>query len=128
MNAFARYSDATYALLRIVSGFCFAFHGAQKLFGWYLPIAKPALFSQIGVGGILELVCGLAVMVGWQTRWAAFLASGTMAVAYTQFHWRLQLGSNLLPAVNQGEPALIYAFLFLFIACQGGGKAALDKA
>lgn len=127
MRFLARFIDPTYALLRIVTGFCFAFHGAQKLFGWYLPIPKPALLSQVGIGGVIELLCGLAVMVGFQTRPAAFLASGTMAVAYTQFHWRLQLGSNLLPAVNQGELALLFAFLFLFIACQGGGKAALDR-
>ncbi|HJV90798.1 MAG TPA: DoxX family protein [Holophagaceae bacterium] len=126
MRALERHTPATYALLRMVTGFLFAFHGAQKVFGWYLPMARPSLLSQIGVGGIIELVCGLAVMVGYQTRWAAFLASGTMAVAYTQFHWRFQLGSRLLPAVNEGEPALLYAFLFLFIACQGGGRAALD--
>ena len=126
MKALARFTDAAYALLRMVAGFCFAFHGAQKVFGLFAPM-KPALRSQIGLGGIIELVCGLAVMVGFRTRWAAFLASGTMAVAYVQFHWKFQLGRALFPAVNEGELALLYAFLFLFIACQGGGRAALDR-
>lgn len=126
MRALERHTPSAYALLRIVAGFCFAFHGAQKVFGLFSE-AKPALLSQIGIGGIIELVTGLAVMVGWRTRWAAFLASGTMAVAYTQFHWKFQLGRGLFPAVNEGELALLYAFCFLFIACQGGGKAALDK-
>ncbi len=126
MRALERHTASTYALLRIVAGFCFAFHGAQKVFGLFAT-TKPALLSQIGIGGLIELVTGLAVMVGWRTRWAAFLASGTMAVAYTQFHWKFQLGRGLFPAVNEGELALLYAFCFLFIACQGGGKAALDK-
>ena len=79
-------------------------------------------------GGIIELVGGLLVMVGLQTRWAAFLASGTMAVAYFQFHWKLQLGSHFFPAINEGELAVIYCFVFLSIACHGGGKWSLDKS
>ena len=127
MKVLARHSESAYALLRIVSGFCFAFHGAQKVFGLFMP-AKPALFSQIGLGGVIELVCGAAILVGFQTRWAAFLASGTMAVAYTQFHWKLQLGRGIFPAVNEGELALLYAFLFLFMACKGSGPASVDGA
>ena len=78
------------------------------------------LFSQAWIGGVIELVTGLAIAVGVRTTWAAFLASGTMAVAYIQFHWKLDFGSGFLPAVNGGEPALLYALLFLYIACRGG--------
>ena len=56
---------------------------------------------------------------------AAFLASGMMAVAYFQFHWKFQLGAAFFPAINQGEPAVIYCFLFLFIACKGSGCCGL---
>jgi putative oxidoreductase len=114
-------ADVAYTLLRVVAGLLFAFHGAQKLFGWFLPpgIEIP-VFSQVWFGGVIELVCGLAIAAGVRTTWAAFLASGTMAVAYVQFHWKLDFGVKLLPAVNQGEPALIYSLLFLYIACRGG--------
>jgi putative oxidoreductase len=114
-------TETSYALLRIVSGLMFAFHGVQKLFGFHSKV-QPPVGSQVWFGGIIELVCGLAIALGVYPRCAAFLASGTMAVAYLQFHWKLQLGERFWPAVNQGELALLYAFLFLFIACRGGGK------
>jgi putative oxidoreductase len=117
----ARHADHAYTLLRIVAGLLFAFHGAQKLFGWFMPPGIEIPFgSQVWIGAIIELVTGLAIAVGVRTTWAAFLASGTMAVAYIQFHWKFDLGGNLLPAVNQGEAALIYSLLFLYIACRGG--------
>ncbi|MDQ3335702.1 MAG: DoxX family protein [Myxococcota bacterium] len=114
-------ADRAYTLLCVVTGLLFAFHGAQKLFGWFLPPGvEISVFSQAWIGGVIELVTGLMIAVGVRTTWAAFLASGTMAVAYTQFHWKLGLGAQLLPAVNGGELALVYAFLFLYIACRGG--------
>lgn len=118
-------SDRAYALLRVVAGLLLAFHGVQKLFG-VLSEFQPPVGSQIWIGGVIELTCGLAIAIGFFTSWAAFLASGTMAVAYLQFHWKLQFDSNLLPAINKGELALLYSFLFLFIACKGGGPCSLD--
>ena len=114
-------AEHAYRLLCVVTGLLFAFHGAQKLFGILMPpgIEIP-LFSQVWFGGVIELVCGLAIALGVKTTWAAFLASGTMAVAYIQFHWKGALGVSFLPAANGGEPALVYAFLFLYIACRGG--------
>ena len=126
MKALARFSDHAYALLRIVSGFMFAFHGVQKVFG-VLTTHQPAVGSQIWIGGVIELLGGLAIMLGIRTRWAAFLSSGTMAVAYIQFHWEFQLGSALLPGVNDGELAALYCFVFLFIACRGTGIWGLAK-
>jgi putative oxidoreductase len=73
------------------------------------------------------LVTGVLIMIGFQTRWAAFLASGTMAVAYFQFHWKLQLGAAILPIVNRGELAALYAFVFLYIATRGGVKWCLES-
>lgn len=117
-------TETTYALLRIMSGLLFSFHGIQKVFGFHAK-AQPAIGSQVWIGGVIEVVCGLCIALGVYTRLAAFLASGTMAVAYTQFHWKLDLGDRFWPAVNQGELALVYAFLFLFMACRGSGKWAL---
>ena len=111
-------AEHAYALLRIGAGLMFSFHGLQKLTG-VLSGFQPPAFSQVWFGGIIELVCGVAIAAGFLTRWAAFLASGTMAVAYTQFHWKLQWGAALLPAINKGELALLYALLFLYVACRG---------
>ena len=119
-------TDVAYALLRIVSGLLFAFHGVQKVFG-VLSDFQPPIGSQLWLGGIIELVAGLAIAAGVFTRWAAFLASGTMAVAYTQFHWKLAFGADFFPAVNKGELALLYSVLFLFVACRGGGPMSFDR-
>jgi putative oxidoreductase len=122
----APHADRAYALLRIVSGALFAFHGMQKIFG-VLSASRPPLFSQVWVGGIIELVAGTLIAVGYQTTWAAFISSGQMAVAYTQFHWKLAFGRNFFPAVNKGELALVYAFVFLYVACKGSGRFSLDR-
>ena len=113
--------------MRIVAGFLFAFHGPQILFGILSDFPPARMGSQTWFGGLIELICGLLVMAGFQTRWAAFLASGTMAVAYFQFHWKLQFGAEFFPAINKGELAALYCFVFLFIACRGGVMACLDK-
>lgn len=124
MNALSRCADHSYAALRAVSGLLFAFHGAQKLFG-ALGGFQPPLFSQLGLGGVIEFFGGLLIALGLTTRYAAFLCSGTMAVAYVQFHWKLAFGAAFFPAVNKGELALLYAFLFLYVACRGSGRFAL---
>jgi putative oxidoreductase len=121
-----KYTDYAYALMRIMAGFMFSFHGAQKVLG-ILSDFHPAIGSLLWFAGLLELVCGLVVLVGFQTRWAAFLASGEMAVAYFIAHWKFQMGPQFFPAINKGELAVLYCFVFLFIACRGGGKWSLDK-
>ena len=103
----------------------FAFHGMQKVFG-VLTENQPPVGSQLWIGGVIELVAGLMIAFGLLTVWAAFLASGTMAVAYVQFHWKLAFDSQFFPGVNRGELALVYAFLFLFFACRGAGVASID--
>ncbi len=127
MKQLEKFADHAYALMRIMTGAMFAFHGAQKILGVLSPMPAPPVGSQMWIGGIIELVGGLLVLIGFQTRWAAFLCSGTMAVAYIQFHWKFQMGSNFLPGVNQGEMAVLYCFVFLLIACRGGVKWSLDK-
>jgi len=114
-------ADRVYALLRIVSGFLLACHGLQKVFGVLTDAPKPDFGTQMWIGGVLELVLGAAICLGFLTSIAAFLASGMMAVAYFQFHWKLQLDSNFFPVVNRGELAVVYCFLFLYVAVKGGG-------
>src|SRR5512140_3133925 len=112
MKWLSRYDDHAYALLRIMAGFLFSFHGAQKILG-ILSDFQPPMGSQLWFSGLIELAGGLAVMLGYQTRLAAFLCSGEMAVAYVQFHWKLQMGRNFFPTINKGELAALYCFVFL---------------
>ena len=127
MTFLARYESLAYAALRVVAGVLFALHGAQKLFALFggQPVE---LMTQKGLGGVIELVCGLLIAAGLATRPAAFLASGTMAVAYFQFHWKLEMAAlKWVPLVNKGELAAVYCFLFLFIACRGAGRHSVDE-
>ena len=126
-NPLPRYAPGAYTLLRLVSGLLFAFHGVQKVFG-VLADHQPEVGTQLWIGGVLELACGAAIALGLFTSLAAFLASGMMAVAYCQFHWKFQFDSNFFPAINQGEPAVVYCFLFFYIACKGGGYYSLGSA
>jgi putative oxidoreductase len=123
----ARMQEPAYAALRIVAGLMFSLHGAQKILGWLTTRPTAAVGSQSWVGGVIELVGGVLIAVGLFTRAAAFLASGTMAVAYVQFHWKLDLTAfKWLPIVNRGELAALYCFVFLFIAARGAGLASVD--
>ncbi len=123
----APWTDVVYTFLRIVIGLLFAFHGMQKVFGVQFPAEYiPKIWSQGWFGGYIELITGLLVAIGLLTPWAAFLASGTMAVAYIQFHWKLAFGWNFFPPINQGEPALLFCVIFLYIACRGGGPWSID--
>lgn len=116
--------EITYALLRLVSGLSFSLHGMQKILGWFGG-SRPHTLSQMWFAGLLELTCGLAVALGLEARWAALLASGEMAVAYCQVHWQLHWDYRALPVVNKGELALVYCFLFLYVAARGNGRFSL---
>jgi putative oxidoreductase len=125
MATFMRgYEPQAYALLRIVSGFLFLWHGMQKLFGFpaEMPPGVPGFI--IWIAGPIELGGGTLVMLGLFTTWAAFLSSGLMAFAYWMGH-----GTRaLLPVVNQGELAVLYCFVFLFISARGPGIWSIDGA
>jgi putative oxidoreductase len=126
MKQLEKYTNEVYALMRIVAGFMFSFHGFQKILG-VLAEFQPAVGSQLWVGGLIELIGGLMIMLGFKTRWAAFICSGEMAVAYFQFHWKFQLGPQFFPTINKGELAALYSFVFLYITTRGAGKWSLDK-
>ncbi len=120
------HAERIYALLRIMSGFMFMLHGMQKLFGLFggVPPGAPA-FIVYGAGGI-ELVGGVLVMIGLFAGPAAFISSGTMAVAY--FIGHAIPGGHILPIVNKGELAALYCFVFLYIAARGSGIWSVDAA
>ena len=117
-----RFAPQFYALLRIVAGLLFACHGAQKLFGLFGGPQMP-LSSMFGAAGIIEVVCGLLIAIGFLTGTAAFLASGEMAYAYFTAH----APHGTFPLQNQGEPAVLYCFIFLYIAARGAGIWGIDR-
>jgi putative oxidoreductase len=119
------YASYAYALLRIVVGLLFAMHGSQKLLGFPGGDGSTVeIASLMGVAGIIELVGGILILVGFLTRPAAFIASGTMAVAYFMAH----APQHALPIVNKGELAVVFCFVFLYIAAQGAGVWSVDNA
>jgi len=125
-----RLIQATYFLLRVVAGLLFMQAGGTKVFGWFdmlpkemYPNGTVPLLSQAGIGGLLELVGGALILVGLLTRPVAFILSGEMAVAYWQFHFTR---TSWWPAQNQGELAVLFCFIFLFMAAYGGGEWSLD--
>jgi len=121
-----RAGQVTYFLLRVVSGFLFLQAGGLILFGWFGGMpgqpSPPPLMSQTGIGGMLEFFGGIAIMLGLLTRPVAFILSGLMAVAYWQFH----APNGAWPVQNQGVPAVLFCFIFLYMAAHGAGDWSLD--
>lgn len=121
MRFLERFTEPCYALFRIVFGLLFACHGAQKIFGALggqkvdapLPLAA----------GWIELVGGSLILIGLFAGVAAFIASGTMAVAYFMVHAK----GGFWPIMNHGEPAVMYCFAFLYIAARGSGIWSVDQ-
>jgi putative oxidoreductase len=117
-----RHSEIAYTLLRVVAGLMLAVHGAQKLFG-FLGGRQMPIGSLLGAAGVIELVGGLLIAIGLFTSWAAFIASGEMAVAYFMVHAK----DGFWPILNKGELAVLYCFVFLYMACRGGGRYSVGR-
>jgi len=118
-----RYSEYVYAILRIVVGFLFVLHGTVKLFG--VPILASGPIGALGTtAAVIELVAGLLIVFGFFASFAAFLASGEMAVAYFITHFK---SDAPLPIQNGGELAVLYCFIFLYIAAKGSGVWSIDS-
>ena len=113
------------ALLRIMVGLLFLEHGTQKLLG-FPPSANPgpALLSLMGIQGIIELVGGILIVLGLFTRPVAFILCGDMAVAYFMSHFP----NSFFPITNRGDAAILYCFIFLYLAVAGGGTWSLDAS
>ena len=124
MPAFMKpYTEQTYALLRIVTGFLFFWHGVQKIFDFPPYPWEAPWFVQYVAGGI-ELVGGALIMIGLFTAPLAFLSSGLMAFAYWIAHFK---ASEYLPIMNGGDSAVLYCFVFLYIAARGAGIWSVDN-
>jgi len=118
-----------YALMRILFGFLFSFHGAQKILGMFGGLGQDggtaAFGTMVWFAGIIELFGGLAIMIGLFAPLAAFIAAGEMAVAYWTAHFST---AAFWPVQNGGELACLYCFAFLFIAAYGSGIWSVDHA
>lgn len=115
--------EHTYSVLRILTGLMFFIHGTMIVFGYPpSPMKAQTLASLGGISGILELILGGLVLIGLLTTIAAFIASGEMAVAYFLVH----ASKNFFPQLNQGELAVLYCFVFLYIAANGAGVWSID--
>ena len=134
MTRLQAYAPYALALLRIVTALLFIQHGLQKLFFW--PPSEHhsppfVLLSLAGIGGILEVIGGLLILVGLYTRPVAFVLAGEMAVAYWYFHHFLA-GSNMpngwMPVVNGGDSAIQFCFTFLYLVFAGAGAWSIDAA
>jgi putative oxidoreductase len=121
-----RYSEYVYALLRIIVGLMFACHGAQKVLGLFggMNGSSAEAATLLWWVGLIELVGGLLVAIGFLTSWAAFLCSGLMAFAYFVAH----APQGFFPILNKGEPAILYCFIFLYIATRGSGPLSVDAS
>ena len=121
-----RAERVAYFLLRFVAGLLFLQVGSKLLLGWFGGVSEAGstapLMSQMGIGGALEFFGGLMIMLGALTRPVAFILSGEMAVAYFQFH----APNGVWPIQNHGEPAVLFCFIFLYVASRGGGEWSLD--
>lgn len=116
------------AALRIVAGYLFLLHGTAKLFGFphVAMFERLPVWSLLGVAGMLEVAGGALLIVGLFTRFVAFVVSGEMAFAYFLVH--APSGNVLIPILNDGEAAVLFCFIFLFLAVAGGGAWSIDAA
>ena len=117
----ALFAPYAYAILRIILGSLFVAHAGQKLFGWFGSQPVP-LGSLFGVAGIIEIVLGVMITIGLFAGYAAFIASGEMAVAYFIGHFP----KSFWPLENEGELAVLFCFTLLYTATQGAGIWSVD--
>jgi putative oxidoreductase len=120
-----RYAPHAQGLLRIVAALLFILHGTSKLMGFPpFPMALPPVGSLLWIGALIQVIGGLLVLIGFLTRQAAFIMSGEMAVAYWMFH----APNSTFPSNNGGEAAILFCFIFLFIAAAGPGAFSVDSS
>jgi len=110
------------SVLRIVVALLFLEHGLQKYFGF--PSAGPPMTPLLYVQGAIEVVGGILLLIGAYTRPVAFILAGDMAVAYFMAHFP----RSFFPAMNAGDAAVLYCFVFLYIVFAGGGACSVDRA
>ena len=120
----SRWQPYLLALLRIVTALLFLEHATQTFFAFPVPFPVQPLPPVLVAAGVIELVAGILVTIGLFTRLAAFIASGEMAIGYFMMHFP----QGFWPAVNKGEAAILFCFIFLYLAAAGPGAWSIDSA
>ena len=123
MDFLTKYSSQILGVTRIMTGLLFMEHGTTKHLNFPPGDMHPAITSLPGAAGVIEITAGLLIALGFYSRCAAFVASGTMAFAYFLVH--AQMG--LFPVANRGDAAILFCFIFLYLAAAGPGAFALNK-
>ena len=129
MDFLNKYAPQTHGLLRIVAGLLFLEHGLQKVIGFPAAAnAPPHVFNimafPVGPAGVIETVAGILIAIGLFSRYAAFIASGEMAIAFWIAHFPR---GGIFPILNGGGEAVLYCFIFLFLAAAGPGSFAINQ-
>lgn len=128
IEALNKYQPQALAILRIVTALTFMAHGTQKLFGFPASQMGPTeLFSLMGLAGILEVVGGLAILVGFFTRPVAFVLAGQMAYAFWFVHVPMMGQGNIIPVANGGDGAVLFCFVFLYLVFAGPGAWSVEE-
>lgn len=123
MGFLDKYASQILGITRIISGLLFMEHGTTKHLNFPPGDMHPPIASLGGAAGVIEIVAGTLIVLGFYSRPAAFIASGTMAFAYFLAH----APQNFFPVLNRGDAAILFCFLFLYIAAAGPGAFSLNK-
>ena len=123
MGFLSKHSALILGVVRIVAGLCFLEHGLMKIVGFPAPMGHGALPPMMMAAGAIELVGGALIALGLFSRIAAFICSGEMAVAYFIAHFP----RGIYPAMNGGDAAILFCFIFLYLAAAGPGSLAINK-
>jgi putative oxidoreductase len=124
MDFLSKYSSQILGITRIVAGLAFLEHGTTKFLNFPPGTMHPAITSMSGAGGVIELVAGALIVLGLFSRCAAFIASGEMAVAYFLVHFK---NGGFFPTQNGGDAAILFCFIFLYLAAAGPGAFAVNN-
>ena len=127
MDFLSKYSSQILGITRIVTGLAFLEHGTTKLLNFPPGTMHPAITSLAGAGSVIELVAGTLIVLGLFSRCAAFVASGEMAVAYFLVHMKIMGPINFFPSQNGGDAAILFCFIFLYLAAAGPGAFAVSN-
>jgi putative oxidoreductase len=123
MGFLDKYAPQILGITRIISGLLFMEHGTTKHLNFPPGDMHPAITSLPGMAGVIEIVAGALIILGFYSRIAAFIASGTMAFAY----WLVHAPQNFFPVANRGDAAILFCFLFLYLAAAGPGAFSINK-
>lgn len=123
MDFLSKYSSQILGITRIMTGLLFMEHGTTKHLNFPPGTMHPSITSMSGMAGVIEIVAGALIILGFYSRIAAFIASGTMAFAY----WLVHAPQNFFPVANRGDAAILFCFLFLYLAAAGPGAFSINK-